>query len=989
MMVTFVSQCEKKALNRTRRVLDAFADRIGDNTWQTVITQEGLIAVKKLLRNTASKNTAVSCHWIRSRARSELVWVVGNRRKFNSRGIVSVNFTTKEVPMDIDNYKPKQNVAYANTHYQRLDEHLFAVGYVAAEFYKKLVQDQNNQHEKAIFLSGFLHDIGKNEPNFQKYVRDPKKHSKDTDDGQHIDNTNRFSFDDYPRHNELSALIFYVLNQETNNRAIKSLIPHIAHVIYWHHATPFRKDSEKFDKYRKLSDIYFHKTKQQKPSDFYASCISLIQDVESIADQYDNSLPSVCRNLGWEKPIEEFDSDYSLSEEPIPNFKLYSEVNDFESYRKDIRKNALNNLARSCVVTADRLISGLSRSELKDHIDEKTLHHIVDERIQPDSVLDFQITESLNSGIYDQERNKEQAEAAFRLARKEDIAVLAGAAGCGKTKIALEWASQKKAKKLFWICPRVQVCQGIFTDLTEQYLPDSNIEIYTGEFKYTDKWENLTEDDQELTADIIVTTIDQVLNAVITHTKVDLLIEYLNAYVVFDEYHEYINMPAFNLLFAELIGVKRLQANHSTLLVSATPNPYFLENVLDIDEDAVVSVGSFNQCQYKIELVSFNENVRDETNPFYVPQPDQTFVISNTAQTAQISFIHNQTNENSILFHSRFKRSDKKRLFSEVYESFKREGSKQYDILRSGPIVQASLNISCQHMVSEITTPENVLQRLGRLDRFGENIDGVNLLRIAVPEPMIEAKSKNKNKCKCARFLSHNNVFLTTRRWLEFLQDNVVGESFSLTRLYELYTDFYKNIAFQKDLENDLKGSLAKSTKLINKKVTDPIKIKRKSDQNADGVKLSTRSLRGDSVFVQMAKCNLDDYQNPEVLNEYAYKHTADERQPVDSITESLARIEDEDLIHHAAKKHMRIDNTHPAAGIPERKMNIRKKAIAAAARDIDYPVYLSYTPDDLKIVGGDSNQHQHAIFYCVCKKQPIGALTTNRLTNQEENIDE
>jgi len=27
MMVTFVSQCEKKALNRTRRVLDAFADR--------------------------------------------------------------------------------------------------------------------------------------------------------------------------------------------------------------------------------------------------------------------------------------------------------------------------------------------------------------------------------------------------------------------------------------------------------------------------------------------------------------------------------------------------------------------------------------------------------------------------------------------------------------------------------------------------------------------------------------------------------------------------------------------------------------------------------------------------------------------------------------------------------------------------------------------------------------------------------------------------
>ena len=56
MIVTFVSQCEKKALARTRRVLDGFADRIGDNTWQTVITEDGVIAVKKLLRKTVTKS---------------------------------------------------------------------------------------------------------------------------------------------------------------------------------------------------------------------------------------------------------------------------------------------------------------------------------------------------------------------------------------------------------------------------------------------------------------------------------------------------------------------------------------------------------------------------------------------------------------------------------------------------------------------------------------------------------------------------------------------------------------------------------------------------------------------------------------------------------------------------------------------------------------------------------------------------------------------
>jgi len=97
MMVTFISQCEKNALKKTRRVLDAFANRIGDNTWQTVITQEGLNTVKKMLRQTASKSTAVSCHWIRSRSRSQFLWVVGNRNKFDAQGVVPVNSTQRVI----------------------------------------------------------------------------------------------------------------------------------------------------------------------------------------------------------------------------------------------------------------------------------------------------------------------------------------------------------------------------------------------------------------------------------------------------------------------------------------------------------------------------------------------------------------------------------------------------------------------------------------------------------------------------------------------------------------------------------------------------------------------------------------------------------------------------------------------------------------------------------------------------------------------------
>ena len=97
MMVVFVSECEKNALKKTRRVLDSFADRIGNCVWQTVITLEGLDAVKKLLRHTASKNTAVACHWLRSRSRAELYWVVGKRHKFNTQGQVPVHRTEQNL----------------------------------------------------------------------------------------------------------------------------------------------------------------------------------------------------------------------------------------------------------------------------------------------------------------------------------------------------------------------------------------------------------------------------------------------------------------------------------------------------------------------------------------------------------------------------------------------------------------------------------------------------------------------------------------------------------------------------------------------------------------------------------------------------------------------------------------------------------------------------------------------------------------------------
>lgn len=97
MMVVFVSRSEKKALTTVRSILDSYAERIGDDVWKTVITMEGLEKVQAVLRRNATKNMAVSCHWIRSRAHSELVWIVGNRSKFAFDGIVPIATTQKNI----------------------------------------------------------------------------------------------------------------------------------------------------------------------------------------------------------------------------------------------------------------------------------------------------------------------------------------------------------------------------------------------------------------------------------------------------------------------------------------------------------------------------------------------------------------------------------------------------------------------------------------------------------------------------------------------------------------------------------------------------------------------------------------------------------------------------------------------------------------------------------------------------------------------------
>ena len=91
-----ISACEKRALKKTRAVLDSYAIRTGQSSWQAPMTMEGLKEIRSALKKTATRQTAVAAYVNYGMRRMKLVWVVGSKHRFNLEGAYPVASTSKQ-----------------------------------------------------------------------------------------------------------------------------------------------------------------------------------------------------------------------------------------------------------------------------------------------------------------------------------------------------------------------------------------------------------------------------------------------------------------------------------------------------------------------------------------------------------------------------------------------------------------------------------------------------------------------------------------------------------------------------------------------------------------------------------------------------------------------------------------------------------------------------------------------------------------------------
>lgn len=232
MNILIISQCRKSALNETRRIVDQFAERKGDRTWQTLITLQGLDTLRRLLRKTARRNTAVACHWIKSGNHSELLWIVGNTRCFNVDGSVPTNSSVRDILR-----KQHEN------DWHRIEDISLLSG-----------------------IAGLFHDIGKANDSFQEKLRNQNRKYKepcrhewvslrlfqafvdDNTDEQWLDKLAKIqSKDEEALLNHLKKIQDTPKNSDNPGTNPFEKLPPLARTIGWlivsHHRLPIKKNS--------------------------------------------------------------------------------------------------------------------------------------------------------------------------------------------------------------------------------------------------------------------------------------------------------------------------------------------------------------------------------------------------------------------------------------------------------------------------------------------------------------------------------------------------------------------------------------------------------------------------------------------------------------------------------------------------------------------------------------------------------------------------
>ena len=165
---------------------------------------------------------------------------------------------------------------------------------------------------------------------------------------------------------------------------------------------------------------------------------------------------------------------------------------------------------------------------------------------------------------------------------------------------------------------------------------------------------------------------------------------------------------------------------------------------------------------------------------------------------------------------------------------------------------------------------------------------------------------------------------------------------------------------------------------MIDENILDPKSFPNSKKDKKGALKIKKNSLRGNSLFVQMAKCKVKSADDFEILDEYAYNNQED------TLTLSITQIEgnrNEDSNRNLLQEMGKIHHILKEIKVAKKFRELKYKN---EARDLNTPIYVSYKPIELEKY--NKEKHKDAYYYAEGFKQPIGVIQLNKLKKGTEN---
>lgn len=606
-----------------------------------------------------------------------------------------------------------------------------------------LKEDKKRESLFSVITKGlFIHDLGKIDAGFQwRLFNDDEKEV--WDEIRQIFNWEMFPKQKIKRHEYLSIFWSYFLLDDTKEKEWNAKI---RTAILFHHYNKFYTDSEK-------EFLEIIRVNQKASEDYLEFILNNKDKLEEFLKSTINEVKEKSRFDFVKTTMNKLESDLNFNKlrDLIDKIKNHSSDIEAEIYDPETSKDETFVLMSGILKRCDHTASA----------------EIPIEEIKNISTIFNRIKETITTSIKEISR-EESLWQEKELQDNYDYPLLIAPTGSGKTEFALLWATKQQRKLIYTLPLRVALNDlfGRFQDYAVKNNSDINENIVsllhsTAFIEYLEQErsgavgaliDQKIHTSKNLATPLILTTPDQILLTSLNFHGADRLKStYPFAAIVVDEIQAY-DPEMAAIIVKSLQDIQKLNGN--ILIMTATYPPYFekfLSWFTKVEITNSQNIKNYDVKRHKLELVDtsfaqddnrakkksnrenleLNDTFKEKLASQIKVQDKNILVICNTVRKAITiyEFLKENYPEDKQVFilHSRLIEGKKKEIVNYIKVQIKNklDGKKsERIILVATQIVEASVDVDFDVLLTEISTIDSQIQRWGRVFRNRKDKEG-------------------------------------------------------------------------------------------------------------------------------------------------------------------------------------------------------------------------------------------------------------------------